>query len=253
MSGRTRELPERIAGLLRSLALPPDAGAIDAVPAGFALPRQPVGAIHAAVDSSGTVAASLVPAELRAFTRSRRRDLLGLAWVLAALAPEGRAAVIVPESFVIEATQGHLQLRRTLIEQGRLLGVIRLAAGCYKSRSGAVILLLGPAETGSVWFCDVPQAGALKPELGASEPQCVLRWRERIGSEAERSRADSSFLVPRAEIVAAQFDLSITRYRAADSAAAVPLRHPQEILAELAGLEAEIFQNLRDLVGMLKT
>lgn len=254
MSGRKRELPEPIAGLLRSLASPAAYGeSIDRVPASFALPAEAVGAIHASADLPGTVSASSLPAELRALTRSRRCDLLGIAWTLLALAPPGRAALLVPERFLAEATQGHLQLRRALVEQGRLLGVIHLAAGCYKARSGAAIILLGPAETDDVWFCDASDAGMLQPAPDGAEPECLARWRERSGAERERPRADASFLVPRAEIAAAQFDLSAARYRITAAAAAAPIRRPQELLAELAGLEAEIFQGLRELVGMLKS
>jgi len=158
----------------------------------------------------------------------------------------------VPSSFLTETTQGHLQLRRTLVEEGRLHGVIELAAGCYKPRSAAVILLLGPAESGDVWFCDVSDAGMLQPGPNGPEPECLVRWLARAATEQERSRAESSFLVPRAEIAAPRFDLSVAGYRGVETAAAAPIRRPQELLAELAGLEAEIFQGLRDLVGMLK-
>jgi len=253
MSGRKRASSDRTAALLDRLAVPtPDEEALDHVPEDFVLPSKSVDAIRAVLAFSGTVAASLLPTELRALTRSRRRDLIGLAWVLVALTPEGRAALLVPESILSEATQGHLQLRRTLVEQGRLHGVIGLAAGCC-GRSRAAIVLLGRAETGDVWFCSVADPRELEPEPGTLEPDCVVRWRARGSSERERTRGQASFLVPRAEIAAAQFDLSSARYRATNSATSPPIPRPQEILAELAGLEAEIFQSLRDLVGMLKT
>ncbi len=64
MSERKRELPVLIAGLLRSLASPAaDGDEIDVVPADFALPPKSIGAIHAAVEFSGTVATSSLPAE----------------------------------------------------------------------------------------------------------------------------------------------------------------------------------------------
>jgi len=253
MSLRKREPPERIAQLLCSLAAPVDGDAVDRVPENYALPPDALDAIHASVDLSGTVSAASLPAELRATTRSRRCDLLGLAWVLNALAPDGRAAVLVPASVLTEATQGHLHIRRLLVEDGRLQGVIGLAAGCYQPRAPAAILLLGPAAAGDVWFCEVSDADMLLPAPDGAESECLARWRERGGAERQRTRAEASFLVPRAEIAAAGFDLSVARYRAPETAAAAVVRRPQEILAELAGLEAEIFQGLRELVGMLKS
>lgn len=256
MSDDKRALPAPIAELLRSLTpLEPGLAEIDRVPADFALPSAPSATIRASVDfvgTVGTVGASTLPAELRGLTRSRRRDLLALAWVLSSLDPQGRAAIIAPAGFATESTQAHARLRRMLVDQGRLHGVIALGGGCYRPRAAAVILLLGPEESSDIWFCEVAAASALSPPL-PSEPECVERWRQRLGSERERSRGDSSFLVPRAEVAQAQYDLSIARYRIPPTDALPTRADPQAILAELAGLEAEIFQGLRDLVGMLKS
>lgn len=252
MSGRKRDLSEPIAELLRSLAAA-DADAIDCVPADFALPPKAVATLYAVVESAGTAAVASLPAQLRALTKSRRCDLLAIAWTLIALAPGGRAALLLPAGVLTDVTQGHLRLRRLLVEEGRLQGVIGLAPGCYKPRSAAAIALIGPATTDEVWFCEVSNASMLLSAPDGAQAECLVRWRERSGGERDRSRAEASFLVPRAEIAAAGFDLAVARYRAPEAPAAAVVRHPQEILAELAGLEAEIFQDLRALVGMLKS
>lgn len=262
MSARRRagSGPTAIPALLRALV---DAAApglqspgCDAVPSDFALPEVPFACMHATVDAAGTAAVASLPAELRAITRARRRDLLGIAWCLTALAPDGRAAVRVPDGFLVETTQGHVVLRRALVESARLHGVLRLAPETGRARAPSVVLLLGPAAAGTaVWFggTDVPFDPA--PGPGFDEPDCLARWRERNGAERDRTRADSSFLVPRAEIVAADFDLTPARYRsdaAASTGAVAPAARPHEILAELAGLEAEILQGIRELAGLLR-
>jgi len=79
------------------------------------------------------------------------------------------------------------------------------------------------------------------------------RKRSDVGArvELDRPRSAQSFCVPKSEIATQGYDLSISRYRVL-APARVESRRPHEILAELAGLEAEIFQGMKDLVGMLK-
>lgn len=44
-------------------------------------------------------------------------------------------------------------------------------------------------------------------------PDVAARWMERDGSELPRSRTGQSFSVPKAEIVAQAYDLSLSRYK----------------------------------------
>jgi type I restriction enzyme M protein len=70
-------------------------------------------------------------------------------------------------------------------------------------------------------------------------PDVLARWSQRHGSELQRSRTDQSFCVPKADIAGNDYDLSINRYKEVVHAASEHLP-PQEILAKLAVLEAEI-------------
>jgi type I restriction enzyme M protein len=81
-------------------------------------------------------------------------------------------------------------------------------------------------------------------------PDALARWFERDGSELGRARTDQSFCIPKADIAATGYDLSINRYQEVvhDEAEHRP---PHEILADLAKLEDEIKQGLSDLEGML--
>ena len=44
-------------------------------------------------------------------------------------------------------------------------------------------------------------------------PDALARWNERDGAELDRARTDQSFCVPKADIVANDYDLSINRYK----------------------------------------
>ncbi|MDP3244108.1 MAG: DNA methyltransferase, partial [bacterium] len=69
--------------------------------------------------------------------------------------------------------------------------------------------------------------------------------------EATRPRTAQSFCVPKADLVAQNYDLSLNRYKEVVHAE-VAHRPPAEILQALGKLEAEIQQGMKELEGMLK-
>jgi len=68
--------------------------------------------------------------------------------------------------------------------------------------------------------------------------------------ETNRPRTAQSFCVPKADIAAQGYDLSLNRYKEVVHEA-VEHRPPKEILAELAKLEEEIQRGMKELEGML--
>ena len=82
-------------------------------------------------------------------------------------------------------------------------------------------------------------------------PDILARWRQREGSERKRPRTAQSFFVPKADLAAQGYDLSLNRYKEVVHED-VAHRAPKEILADLAGLEAEIQQCMKELEGMLR-
>jgi len=81
-------------------------------------------------------------------------------------------------------------------------------------------------------------------------PDVLARWGQRHSSELQRSRTDQSFFVPKADIAGNDHDLSINRCKEVVHAAREHLP-PQEILAKLAVLEAEIASGMKALEAML--
>ena len=82
-------------------------------------------------------------------------------------------------------------------------------------------------------------------------PDVLARWAERNGSERERPRTAQSFCVPKADIAAQGYDLSLNRYKEVVHEE-VEHRAPKEILADLAKLEEEIQRGMKELEGMLR-
>ena len=81
-------------------------------------------------------------------------------------------------------------------------------------------------------------------------PDIIARFRN-LGGETERQRTEQSFFVPKDEIVANDYDLSINKYKKTEYK---PVEYPptSEILANIKALEAEINRELAELEEMLK-
>ncbi len=209
--------------------------------------------------------------------KTKKTELLFLALFLRLLRPGGRAAVIVPDGVLFGSSKAHKELRRILVEDQKLDAIVKLPSGVFKPYAGVstAIVFFTKTESGGtddVWFYDVAADGwslddkrtALLDEtkLGCRAldsltpaeheknnlPDVLARWAQRDGAERERARIEQSFCVPKADIVAEGYDLSINRYREAvyDE---VEHRPPAEIIEELEELEDQIRAGLEELKG----
>jgi type I restriction enzyme M protein len=79
----------------------------------------------------------------------------------------------------------------------------------------------------------------------------LARWSLRNGSELDRPRTAQSFAIPKADIVAQNYDLSISRYKEIIHEES-QYRSPLDIIADLESLESEIqseISTLKKVVG----
>ncbi len=218
--------------------------------------------------------------DLLQVVKTKKTELLFLALFTRLLKPGGRAAVIVPDGVLFGSSNAHRSMRRMLIEEQRLDGVIGLPSGVFRPYSAVstAILLFTKTNSGGteqVWFYDMRADGwslddkrtaLLAPDKLGSMPKAALdenehaknnlpdalaRWRSREVTERQRSRTDQSFCVPVSEIVARGYDLSINRYREIVPEH-VEHRSPREILAEIAEMEVDLRQGLEDLQSIIK-
>ncbi len=228
---------------------------------------------------AGALDAATVAKDLAAIVKTRKTELLFLALFLRLLKPGGRAAVIVPDGVLFGSSKAHKELRRLLVEEQKLDAVVSLPSGAFRPYAGVstAILLFTKTNSGGtdhVWFYDVQADGwslddkrqplLAEEKLGpvvmlpltAAEhernnlPDVATRWRERAGTERDRKRTAQSFCVPKAEIAAAGYDLSLNRYKQVEREETAH-RAPAVILAELMRLEDEIREGMKALEGML--
>jgi type I restriction enzyme M protein len=91
-----------------------------------------------------------------------KSELLFLHLILRALDMGGRAAVIVPDGVLFGSSRAHVELRKRLIEENRLDGVVSMPSGVFKPYAGvstAVLLFTRGAQTERIWFYDMAHDG----------------------------------------------------------------------------------------------
>jgi type I restriction enzyme M protein len=218
--------------------------------------------------------------DLLAIVKTKKTELLFLSLFVRLLTPGGRAAVIVPDGVLFGSSKAHKELRRLLVEDQELDGVVSLPSGVFKPYAGVstAILLFTKTNSGGtdqVWFYDVDADGLslddkrqsllsedkfgpvpsakLSPDEHSKNnlPDVLSRWRKRSDSERSRLRTAQSFCVPKSEIETNGYDLSLNRYKEVEHEE-VQHRHPKEIVADLLKLENEIQLGMKELEGMLR-
>ncbi len=163
-----------------------------------------------------------VSADLLKVTKTKKTELLFIALMLGMLKKGGRCATIVPDGVLFGSSNAHKSLRKEIVENHNLKGVISMPSGVFKPYAGvstAVIVFekTGIGGTGSVWFYDMEADGlSLDDKRQVIDdndiPDIVARW-GKIGAENDRKRTDKSFMVPKYEIKSNDYDLSINRYK----------------------------------------
>ena len=197
--------------------------------------------------------------DLQKIVKTKKTELLFLALFLKLLKPGGRAAVIVPDGVLFGSSKAHKTLRKMIVEEQKLDAVVKLPSGVFKPYAGVSTAILFVTKTDSggtedVWFYDVQADGfSLDDKRNLIEandlPDVLARWRDR-DAERERARTEQSFTVPKGEIVAQDYDLSINRYKEVVHDE-VDHRPPLEIIADIEALEAEIAQGMGELKAKL--
>jgi type I restriction enzyme M protein len=218
--------------------------------------------------------------DLLQVVKTKKTELLFLALFIRLLKTGGRAAVIVPDGVLFGSSKAHKELRRSLVEDHKLDGVVKLPSGVFKPYAGVSTAILlftktGVGGTDHVWFYDVtadgwslddkrtpllndaklgphPTESLTKGEHAKNNlPDALTRWRDRDGGERSRAPTGQSFSIPKSDIAGQGYDLSLNRYK---EVVHDELEHrpPLEIIADLEKLETDIQNGLADLKDKLQ-
>ena len=226
-----------------------------------------------------------VESSLLQVTKTKKTELLFLALILRMLKLGGRAAVIVPDGVLFGSSGAHKNIRKELVENQQLQAVISMPSGVFKPYAGVstAILLFTKTNSGgtdNVWFYDMQADGfslddkrnmlitedALEqcftePENIINEvkgkcdiPNILLDYHHISNSkkplEGFSDRTQKSFLIPKSEIIANDYDLSINRYKEVIYDEVV-YEKPQKLIADIKALDQKRLEAMKELEKML--
>ena len=125
-----------------------------------------------------------------------KTELLFVHLILRALDMGGRCAVIVPDGVLFGSSNAHVALRKKLIEDNRLDGVVSMPSGVFKPYAGvsaAVLLFTRGAKTESIWFYDMANDGFSLDDkrLPVAEndiSDVLLCWNNRQNADFQQAR-----------------------------------------------------------------
>ena len=228
----------------------------------------------------GSLDLDSVSKELLGVVNTKSTELLFLALFLKLLKPGGRAAVIVPDGVLFKNNKANKEIKRIIVEEHKLEGVISLPSGVFKPYAGVstAILLFTKTNSGGtnkVWFYDLKADGwslddsrtpllsfkklGPKPKsiLTINEheknnlPDVLIRWQNRENSELKRFRSEQSFVVDKEEIVKLDYNLSLSRYQEITETLKVR-KSSSELISELNDIESEIQKTFDQLKEKFK-
>ena len=207
----------------------------------------------------GSLDYDTVSADLLKVCKTKKTELLFLALMLRMLRVGGRCAVIVPDGVLFGSSTAHKAIRKAIVDDNRLEAVISMPSGVFKPYAGVSTGILiftktGHGGTDKVWFYDMQSDGFSlddkRSEVKENDiPDIIARFHN-LEAENDRLRTEKSFFVPKDEIVANDYDLSINKYKKTEYKP-VEYAPTSQILAELNELEVEIAKGLAELEGML--
>lgn len=194
---------------------------------------------------------------LTSVAKTKKTELLFLVLMARILKNGGRCAVIVPDGVLFGSSAAHRAVRKMLVDDNQLEGVVSLPSGVFKPYAGvstAILVFTKGGKTDAVWFYKVAHDGyslddKRSPVTEDDLPDLVAQWQKRDATK-KSDRTGKCFFVPKGEIEENKYDLSFNRY-AEVAYEEVTYDPPKEILGRLQDLEKEIVKDLVALEEML--
>lgn len=209
---------------------------------------------------TGSLDYEVVDNSLLTITKTKKTELLFLSLFTRILKSGGRCASIVPDGVLFGSSKAHLAIRKELVDNQQLEAIISMPSGVFKPYSGVstAILIFTKTDAGGtdkVWFYDMRADGYSlddkRSPLEANDiPDIIARYNN-LENEANRTRKEQSFFVPKDEIVANGYDLTINKYKKIEREK-IEYEKPEIVLARLKKLQTEIDQAITSYEGLIK-
>lgn len=209
----------------------------------------------------GSIDAGDINPSLAKGAKTTKTELLFMKLINRILDLGGRCAVIVPDGVLFGSTKAHKDIRKTLVEENALEGVISMPSGVFKPYAGvstAVLLFTKGGETKKVWFYDMQSDGYSlddkrnKLDNDGDIPDIIEKWRAiKKDNTLEPAKEDKWFWVEKEEIVNNDYDLSINKYKEIEYEEVI-YEKPEVILDKIETLEKSILEDIAAIKGMVK-
>lgn len=128
--------------------------------------------------------------------RCKKTEILFLYLFLRLLENGGRAAVIVPDGVLFGSSNAHVDIRRKIIEENRLDGVVSMPSGVFRPYAGvstAVLLFTKGGTTEKIWFYDMEHDGYSMDDRRQKVPENDIPdlldcWNHRLDAKFQQKR-----------------------------------------------------------------
>lgn len=164
--------------------------------------------------------------------QANRSEVLFVDYIMEHLSTTGKAGVIVPEGIIFQSSNAYKNLRKLLVEDNYLWGVVSLPSGVFQPYSGVKtsVLLLDKniaKKTENILFINVENdgfdLGAQRKENGKSDLPKILeslkKYKERVLSDEEVKEEElfNTNIVGKSRIKeSGDYNLSGNRYQSGD-------------------------------------
>ncbi len=159
----------------------------------------------------------------------------------------GRAAIVIKNTFLSNTDNASTSLRKLLLDSCQLHTVLDMPGGTFQGAGVKTVVLFFEkgAPTRSVWYYQLDPGRS----LGKTNPLNDEDLADFVARQKTFADSARSWSVDMSAIDTGSFDLSVKNPNGGDE---VALRAPQEILDEIAALDAqsaEVLAAIRDLVA----
>lgn len=158
----------------------------------------------------------------------------------------GRAAVVIKNTFLSNSDNASRALRQELLSSCNLHTILDCPSGMFIGAGVKTVVLFFEKGTATqkIWYYQLDPGR----NMGKTNSLNDEDLREFVELQARFAESEKSWLVDIADVERESFDLSVKNPNKADESA---LREPQEILDEIAALDAESAEILAGIAGML--
>jgi type I restriction enzyme M protein len=158
----------------------------------------------------------------------------------------GRAAVVIKNTFLSNSDNASRALRQELLETCNLHTVLDCPAKTFLGAGVKTVVLFFEkgAPTRKVWYYQLDPGRSLGKTNALNDDDL----KEFVELQASFADSAKSWTLDVADIDKTSFDLSVKNPNAPEEA---PLREPEEILAEIAALDAESAELLAEIGEMV--